>query len=163
MSSIQIAIMKVLSGYPGGHTSVAQLSANVALLNGSGKDWTDRMRRLSAHAPGLKILDQGFVRRDASGWYLTDAGRAFLHALEQRAKAVSAPSAGHDATELMDGNKASTDQPSSSIPRSKQNGRARIETQAGGERRFTVIEGGRSRFPQPPPSLAMPSSLAEGS
>jgi hypothetical protein len=48
----------------------------------SGTDWTDRMKGLAARAPDLDIFSQSFVVRDAEGWEITDAGRAFLVSLE---------------------------------------------------------------------------------
>jgi hypothetical protein len=48
----------------------------------SGADWSDRMKRLAARAPGLSIFSSGYVIRDASGWQITDAGRTFLTSIE---------------------------------------------------------------------------------
>jgi hypothetical protein len=80
--SLQVAILKVLSSYPKGHASVAALSADLAILNSSGSDWTSRMKRLAARAPQLDIFSQRLVLRDAVGWQLTDAGRQCLCTLE---------------------------------------------------------------------------------
>ncbi len=40
------------------------------------------MKRLAALAPGLDMFRSSFVLRDARGWQITDAGRAFLTLLE---------------------------------------------------------------------------------
>jgi hypothetical protein len=87
--SLQVAILKVLSSYPSGRAGVAALSADLAILNSSGKDWTERMKRLAARAPELDIFSQRLVLRDAVGWQLTDAGRRLLSALEQPAVEAS--------------------------------------------------------------------------
>jgi hypothetical protein len=80
--SLQVAILKVLSSYPNGRARVAALSADLAILNSSGRDWTDRMKRLAARAPELDIFSQRLVLRDAVGWQLSDAGWQLLGALE---------------------------------------------------------------------------------
>ena len=81
--SLQVAILKVLSGHPNGRATVAALNADLAILNSSGRDWGDRMRRLAARAPDLEIFGQGLVLRDAMAWQLTEAGRALLLTIER--------------------------------------------------------------------------------
>jgi len=80
--SFQITILKVLAGHPGGRASLAELKHAVAILISSGPDWTDRTKRLAARAPGLDIFTQRLVLRDATGWQITDAGRALLASVE---------------------------------------------------------------------------------
>lgn len=80
--SFQITVLKVLAGHPGGRALLVELRRAVAILISSGKDWTDRTKRLAARAPGLDIFSQSFVLRDEAGWLITDAGRAFLASLE---------------------------------------------------------------------------------
>lgn len=80
--SFQITILKVLAGHPEGRASLADLTRYVAVLTSSGADWTQRMKRLSARAPGLDIFTSGYVLRHASGWEITDAGREFLESIE---------------------------------------------------------------------------------
>jgi hypothetical protein len=81
--SFQIATMKVLSSYPTGKASLADLKRDLAILTTSGADWTQRMKRLAARAPDLDAFSRGFIERDATGWSITAAGRAFLDALER--------------------------------------------------------------------------------
>jgi hypothetical protein len=80
--SFQITILKVLAGHPGGRASLADLTRAVGILISSGKDWTDRTKRLAARAPGLDIFSQSLVLRDDAGWQITDGGRAFLTLVE---------------------------------------------------------------------------------
>lgn len=80
--SFQITVLKVLAGHPEGRATLAELRRAVAILISSGKDWTDRMKRLDMRAPGLDIFSQSFVLRDNAGWQITSAGRTFLAALE---------------------------------------------------------------------------------
>jgi len=81
--SFQITVLKVLAGHPEGRAPLRDLSRAVAILISSGSDWSDRMKRLAARAPGLDIFSQSFVRRDDAGWEITDAGRAFLASIER--------------------------------------------------------------------------------
>ncbi|MCC8953628.1 hypothetical protein H8B02_09235 [Bradyrhizobium sp. Pear77] len=76
--SLQIAILRVLSSYPGGRASVAELKRDLAILNSSGPEWTQRMRRLAARVPDLDLFANRLVLRDETGWQLTEAGREIL-------------------------------------------------------------------------------------
>jgi hypothetical protein len=80
--SLQVAILKVLASYPEGRATLKALNADLAILNTSGPDWTDRMKRLAAMAPDLDVFSQGFVIRDNAGWQITETGRTFIHCLE---------------------------------------------------------------------------------
>ncbi|MCC8977267.1 hypothetical protein [Bradyrhizobium acaciae] len=80
--SFQLTVLKVLAGQPTGRASVAEVRHAVEILMNSGKDWTDRMKRLAEHAPDLNIFSARFVVRDAAGWEITEEGRQFLGALE---------------------------------------------------------------------------------
>lgn len=101
--SFQITILKVLAGHPDGHASLADLSRYVAVLTSSGADWSQRMKRLAARAPGLDIFTSGYVLREPGGWRITDAGRVFLMSLEAPApaEASSEPAAPEPAAEPM--------------------------------------------------------------
>jgi hypothetical protein len=85
--SLQIAILKALSGRPSGRASVSDLNSDLAFFNSIGAEWTSRMSRLAARAPALDIFGQGLVTRDTFGWQLTLAGRVFLTAIEVHERA----------------------------------------------------------------------------
>jgi hypothetical protein len=80
--SFQVTILKVVAGQPEHRASLGDLRRAVALLISSGSDWTERTKRLAARAPELDIFSQSFVLRDEAGWQITDAGVAFLAAIE---------------------------------------------------------------------------------
>jgi hypothetical protein len=86
--SLQIAILKVLVSHPEGRATISALNSDLCILNTSGSDWTDRLRRLAARAPGLDIFDQRLVLRDNSGWQITPEGRTFLNLLEAGASCI---------------------------------------------------------------------------
>jgi len=89
--SLQIAILKVLVSHPEGRATIAALNCDLCILNTSGSDWTDRLKRLAARAPGLDIFGQGLILRDSSGWQITPEGRSFLHWLESGAASANVP------------------------------------------------------------------------
>jgi hypothetical protein len=89
--SLQIAILKVLVSHPEGQATTAALNSDLCILNTSGSDWTDRLKRLAARAPGLDIFGQRLVLRDSSGWQITPGGRAFLDWLEKGASSANVP------------------------------------------------------------------------
>jgi hypothetical protein len=72
---LQIAIM--IAVQPSGTTSdAASLNTDLTVVNLSGREWTDRMKRLAARAPGLVIFGQGLVILEpAGGASLRPAGR----------------------------------------------------------------------------------------
>jgi hypothetical protein len=79
--SLQVAILKVLSGHPDGKAPIEALNSDLRLLSGC-KDWNWRMKRLASQAPDLDIFGQRLVVRSNSGWQLTNAGRAALASME---------------------------------------------------------------------------------
>ncbi|WP_128089458.1 MULTISPECIES: hypothetical protein [Bradyrhizobium] len=89
--SFQLTVLKVLAGQPTGRASVAEVRRAVEILMNSGRDWTDRMKRLAEHAPDLNIFSAKFVFRDALGWEITQEGRQFLSALERAVAARREP------------------------------------------------------------------------
>jgi hypothetical protein len=89
--SFQITILKVLAGSPGGRLPLADLRHDVALLMTSGRDWTDRMKRIAARAPDLDMFSQAFVLREPTGWQITAAGREFLASVEKPTRASAPP------------------------------------------------------------------------
>jgi hypothetical protein len=80
--SFQITILKVLAGHPEGRTSLADLTRYVAVLTSSGADWSQRMKRLAARAPGLDIFTSRYILREDGGWRITAAGREYLNSIE---------------------------------------------------------------------------------
>ena len=91
--SLQIAVLKVLVSHPEGRATIAALNSDLCILNTSGSDWSDRLKRLAARAPGLDIFSQRLVLRDSSGWQITPEGRAFLDRLEMGDASASVPAA----------------------------------------------------------------------
>ena len=89
--SLQIAILKVLVSHPEGRATIAALNSDLSILNTSGPEWSDRLKRLAARAPGLDVFGHRLVLRDSSGWQITPQGRAFLDWLESGAASANAP------------------------------------------------------------------------
>jgi hypothetical protein len=87
--SLQIEILKVLSGRLHGRASIENLKAELAFFNSIGLDWTGRMRRLAAHAAQVNIFSDGFVVRDREGWQLTSDGREFLASIEAQDRSIT--------------------------------------------------------------------------
>jgi hypothetical protein len=86
--SLQFSILKVLAGQLGGRATVADLNRYITFLRCP--EWTARMKRLSILAPDLDVFGSRYVLRDVAGWQLTEAGHAFLAALETPALAAPA-------------------------------------------------------------------------
>ncbi|MBR1211309.1 hypothetical protein JQ641_12000 [Bradyrhizobium sp. JYMT SZCCT0180] len=80
--NFQITVLKVLAGHPEGRASLADLKKYVAVLTCSGADWSQRMKKLAARAPGLDIFSSGYVLREPSGWQISEKGRDFLIMIE---------------------------------------------------------------------------------
>jgi hypothetical protein len=89
--SLQIAILKVLVSHPGGRATIAALNSDLSISNTSGPEWSDRLKRLAARAPGLDVFGHRLVLRDSSGWQITPQGRAFLDWLESGAASARVP------------------------------------------------------------------------
>ena len=62
----------MLAGHPDERASLLDLKHFVSVLANSGADWAQRVKRLSARAPGLDIFSKGYWFRDATGWQITD-------------------------------------------------------------------------------------------
>jgi hypothetical protein len=86
---LQVAILKVLSSYPDGRATVAEMKSDLAILAGAGPEWSERLKRLADRAPSLDIFTQGFVIRDTAAWQLTDAGQMMLRRLEDPVQAIA--------------------------------------------------------------------------
>src|SRR6195952_4084993 len=80
--SLQITILKVLSSHADGRSSLASLNNDIAILAKSGREWTDRVKRLASRASSVDLFGSGYIVRDQSGWQITGDGRHFLAALE---------------------------------------------------------------------------------
>ena len=89
--SLQIAILKVLVSHPEGRATIAALNSDLSILNTSGPEWSDRLKRLAARAPGLDVFGQRLILRDSAGWQITPAGKSFLDWLESRAASANVP------------------------------------------------------------------------
>ena len=93
--NFQVTVLKVLVSYPDGFAVMADLKRDMAILATSGRDWSERTKRLAARVPDLDIFSQGLIERMNGGWRVTDKGRAVLEIMEAR----PAPA---QATELPD-------------------------------------------------------------
>ena len=83
--NIQVTVLKVLVSYPDGFAVMADLKRDVALLATSGRDWSDRTKRLAGRFPELDIFSQRLVERIEGGWQITAKGRSILDLMEARA------------------------------------------------------------------------------
>jgi hypothetical protein len=82
--NFQVTVLKVLASYPDGFASFNNLKRDMAVLATSGKDWTERTKRLAARLPNLEIFSQGLVVRLEDGWRITQRGRSVLEMMERR-------------------------------------------------------------------------------
>lgn len=82
--NFQVTVLKVLVSYPGGFAPMDDIKRDMAILATSGRDWSDRTKRLAARVPDLDIFSQGLVDRENGGWKITDKGRAVLEFMEAR-------------------------------------------------------------------------------
>ncbi|TYL89993.1 hypothetical protein FXB40_34015 [Bradyrhizobium rifense] len=82
--NFQVTVLKVLVSYPGGFAPMDDIKRDMAILATSGRDWSDRTKRLAARVPELDIFSQGLVDRESGGWKITDKGRAVLEFMEAR-------------------------------------------------------------------------------
>ena len=82
--NFHVTVLKILVSYPDGFAAMEDLKRDMAILATSGRDWTERTRRLAGRAPGLDIFSQGLIDRTNGGWRITDRGRAMLDLMEAR-------------------------------------------------------------------------------
>jgi hypothetical protein len=82
--NFHVTVLKVLVSYPDGFAALEDLKRDMAILATSGRDWTERTRRLAARVPGLDIFSQGLIDRTNGGWRITAKGRAVLDLMEAR-------------------------------------------------------------------------------
>ncbi|MHB0791231.1 hypothetical protein [Bradyrhizobium sp. 5.13L] len=84
--NFQVTVLKVLVSYPDGFAVMADLKRDMAILATSGRDWSDRTKRLAARVPDLDIFSQKLVARLNGGWRITRKGRAVLEFMEGRSR-----------------------------------------------------------------------------
>ncbi|MDE5461320.1 hypothetical protein [Bradyrhizobium sp. CSS354] len=82
--NFHVTVLKILVSYPDGFAAMEDLKRDMAILATSGRDWTERTRRLGARVPGLDIFSQGLIDRTNGGWRITAKGRAVLDLMEAR-------------------------------------------------------------------------------
>ncbi|MET4121456.1 hypothetical protein ABIB85_007930 [Bradyrhizobium sp. JR1.5] len=82
--NFQVTVLKILVSYPDGFAVMADLKRDMAILATSGRDWTERTKRLGARVPDLDIFSQALVERLNGGWRITEKGRAVLEFMEAR-------------------------------------------------------------------------------
>jgi hypothetical protein len=80
--NFQVTILKVLVSYPDGFASLTDLKRDIAILATSGKEWSERTKRLATRVPSLAIFSQGLVDRLEGGWRITEQGRSVLEMME---------------------------------------------------------------------------------
>jgi hypothetical protein len=88
--NFQVTVLKILVSYPDGFAVMEDLKRDLAILATSGRDWSDRTKRLAARVPDLDIFSQGLVERTSGGWQITAKERVVLELMEAR-PAVPAP------------------------------------------------------------------------
>lgn len=76
--------MKILISYPDGFATMEDLKRDLATLVTSGREWSDRTKRLALRVPDLDIFSQRLVERERGGWKITLKGRAVLEFMEAR-------------------------------------------------------------------------------
>ena len=80
--NFQVTVLKILVSYPDGFAVMADLKRDMAILATSGREWTDRTKRLAARVPNLDIFSQRLVERENGGWKITAKGRTVLEFME---------------------------------------------------------------------------------
>ncbi|WP_456702162.1 hypothetical protein [Bradyrhizobium sp. USDA 4449] len=84
--NFQVTVLKILVSYPDGFALMEDLKRDMAILATSGRDWSERTKRLASRLPGLDIFSQGLVERQKGGWRITERGRSALELMEARPK-----------------------------------------------------------------------------
>ncbi|MDI3562485.1 hypothetical protein [Bradyrhizobium sp. Arg816] len=86
--NFQVTLLKILVSYPNGFATIVDVKRDMAILATSGREWTERTKRLGARVPDLDIFSQRLVIRDNGGWRITDEGRSVLSFMEGREPAA---------------------------------------------------------------------------
>jgi len=76
--NFHVTFLKILGSYPKGFAASAELKRDVAILAASGRDWSERTKRIASLLPGLDIFSQGLVAHENGGWRLTESGYSVL-------------------------------------------------------------------------------------
>jgi hypothetical protein len=82
--NFQVTVLKILVSYPDGFAVMADLKRDMAILATSGRDWSERTKRLAARVPDLDIFSQALIERLNGGWRITEKGRTVLDFMEAR-------------------------------------------------------------------------------
>ena len=80
--NFQVTVLKILVSYPEGFAVMDDIKRDMAILATSGREWSDRTKRLAARVPELDIFSQGLVDRESGGWKITEKGRTLLDFME---------------------------------------------------------------------------------
>ncbi|MCP3442262.1 hypothetical protein [Bradyrhizobium sp. CCGUVB14] len=83
--NFQVTILKILVSYPNGFATIVDVKRDMVILATSGREWSERTKRLGARVPDLDIFSQRLVVRENGGWRITDEGRSVLSFMEGRA------------------------------------------------------------------------------
>lgn len=59
----QVTVLKILVSYADGFAAMADLKRDMAILATSGRDWSERTKRLASRVPDLDIFSQRLVER----------------------------------------------------------------------------------------------------
>jgi hypothetical protein len=89
--NFQVTVLKILVSYPDGFASLADIKRDMAILAASGRDWSDRTKRLALRAPGLDIFSERLVERLSNGWRITPEGEELLRVLEAGSRSDHTP------------------------------------------------------------------------
>lgn len=82
--NFQVTVLKILVSYPDGFALMADLKRDMAILATSGRDWTERTKRLGERVPNLDSFSQKLIERANGGWLITERGRTVLEMMEAR-------------------------------------------------------------------------------
>jgi hypothetical protein len=91
--NFQVTVLKILASHPDGWASMADLKRDMAILATSGREWSERTKRLASGFSDLSIFAQGMVVRVDGGWRITEEGRRALALMERLAarSAIAVP------------------------------------------------------------------------
>ncbi|WP_271627642.1 hypothetical protein [Bradyrhizobium sp. CCBAU 11445] len=82
--NFQVTVLKILVSYPDGFAPISDLKRDMAILVTSGRDWSERTKRLASRVPKLDIFSERLIERIDGGWRITSKGRAVLEIMEAR-------------------------------------------------------------------------------